>query len=248
MLKKDTDKTLFLATEDFVRSAVKNIELTPGPKGEQGEKGKTGDAGKSAYEIAIDQGFVGTEEEWLNSLQGPQGIKGEVGPEGPAGLDGTFDPEAIFEILNTEDKTVIGAINELSEIMKKYISTIETNIPMYYGFIPYEVSGTLKGYSEITMDMIQSENGSMISSKSTSKNKASVGYVPEGCYMVVAVPAVCNFKVYKDNGMGTKVEFNTTDTIGANGIKVMYGNVLYELYGEMALIAGERFIYIEPEN
>ena len=26
--------------------------------------------GKSAYEIAVDNGFVGTEEEWLESLQG----------------------------------------------------------------------------------------------------------------------------------------------------------------------------------
>lgn len=248
MMKKDTDKSLFLATEEFVRSAVKKIELTPGPQGEPGEKGETGAAGKSAYELAVDQGYVGTEEEWLSSLQGPQGVQGDVGPEGPAGLDGTFDPEAVFEILNTEDKTVIGAINELSEIMKKYITTIETNIPMYYGFIPFEVSGNLNSYAEITLEMIESEDSSVISSKSTSKNKASVGYVPEGAYIVVAVPAVCNFNVYKDNGMGTKVEFNNIDTIGANGIKVMYGSILYELYGEMSLISGERFIYIEPDN
>lgn len=29
-----------------------------------------GVAGKSAYEIAIEKGFLGTEEEWLNSLKG----------------------------------------------------------------------------------------------------------------------------------------------------------------------------------
>ena len=248
MLKKNTDKTLFLATEEFVRDAVKNIELTPGPKGDQGEKGNTGDNGKSAYEIAKELGYQGTEEEWLESLKGPQGIQGDVGPEGPAGLDGTFDPEAEFDVLNTEDKTVLGAINELSEIMKKYISTIETNTPMYYGFIPYSVSGKLNGYGDITLEMIQSEDGGMISSKSTNKNKASVGFVPEGCYIVVAVPAVCNFNVYKDNGMGMKVKFNTDDSIGANGIKVMYGNVLYELYGELALVSGERFIYIENKE
>lgn len=33
-------------------------------------KGDEGDSGKSAYEIAVENGFVGTEEEWLQSLQG----------------------------------------------------------------------------------------------------------------------------------------------------------------------------------
>lgn len=33
--------------------------------------------GKSAYEIALDNGFVGTEQEWLNSLKGTNGKNGE---------------------------------------------------------------------------------------------------------------------------------------------------------------------------
>lgn len=68
--------------------------------------------GASAYAVAVDNGFVGTEVEWLASLvgadgqdgsdgqdgdvgpvgqQGPQGIpgdQGEVGPQGPNGADG----------------------------------------------------------------------------------------------------------------------------------------------------------------
>lgn len=35
--------------------------------------------GKSAYEVAVMNGFEGTEEEWLASLVGPQGIQGEPG-------------------------------------------------------------------------------------------------------------------------------------------------------------------------
>lgn len=35
--------------------------------------GPPGDPGKSAYEIAVEHGFVGTEEEWLDSLVGPPG-------------------------------------------------------------------------------------------------------------------------------------------------------------------------------
>lgn len=38
-----------------------------------GEKGDPGDDGDSAYEIAVEHGFVGTEAEWLDSLKGKPG-------------------------------------------------------------------------------------------------------------------------------------------------------------------------------
>lgn len=41
--------------------------------------GGSGTAGKSAYEIAVDNGFVGTETEWLESLKGEPGVKGDNG-------------------------------------------------------------------------------------------------------------------------------------------------------------------------
>ena len=47
--------------------------------------GGAGEPGKSAYEIAVEHGFVGSEEEWLESLKGE---KGDTGPQGPPGADG----------------------------------------------------------------------------------------------------------------------------------------------------------------
>ena len=44
--------------------------------------------GRSAYEIAVDNGFEGTEAEWLASLTGPQGEKGDTGEQGPQGEKG----------------------------------------------------------------------------------------------------------------------------------------------------------------
>lgn len=41
----------------------------------------SGPAGPSAYQLAVEQGFVGTLAEWLDSLEGPEG------PEGPMGTD-----------------------------------------------------------------------------------------------------------------------------------------------------------------
>lgn len=40
--------------------------------------GKTGDPGNNAYEVAVLNGFVGTEEEWLASLEGDPGTSGSA--------------------------------------------------------------------------------------------------------------------------------------------------------------------------
>ncbi|WP_367986235.1 hypothetical protein AB1F57_05305 [Streptococcus sp. ZY1909104] len=47
---------------------LENIQLTPGP---QGLPDNDGQDGKSAYQIAVDNGFVGGEQEWLDSLKVP---------------------------------------------------------------------------------------------------------------------------------------------------------------------------------
>lgn len=50
------------------------------------EKGKDG---RSAYEIAVEHGFVGTETEWLESLKGVDGKNGTDGLPGKDGKNGT---------------------------------------------------------------------------------------------------------------------------------------------------------------
>ena len=56
------------------------------------QTGANGKDGRSAYEIAIENGFVGTAAEWLESLKGRDGINGKDGKDGADGLpskDGT---------------------------------------------------------------------------------------------------------------------------------------------------------------
>ena len=111
-------KIINLATEEYVNDLVENIELTPGPAGESGADGK------SAYQSAVEKGFEGTEEEWLESLKGE---KGE---------DGKFDMETLYDILQTEDKTVIGAINELFNLINKWMHPdCDVKAQMFYGII-----------------------------------------------------------------------------------------------------------------
>lgn len=60
-------------------------------KGKDGSDGKDGAPGKSAYEIAKEKGFEGTEQEWLVSLKGNDGLPGKDGSQGiqgPPGKDG----------------------------------------------------------------------------------------------------------------------------------------------------------------
>ena len=68
----------------------------------RGNGGGAGEPGKSAYEIAVEQGFEGDEQAWLESLkgekgdagpQGPTGPKGEPGEQGPAGEQGVEGPQ-----------------------------------------------------------------------------------------------------------------------------------------------------------
>lgn len=49
-------------------------------KGDKGDKGDNGADGASAYDVAVANGFQGTEQEWLDSLKGADGntpVKGE---------------------------------------------------------------------------------------------------------------------------------------------------------------------------
>lgn len=64
-----------------------------------GGGGGVGAPGPSAYEVAVTNGFEGSETEWLESLVGPKGdtgakgAKGDTGAQGPAGDTGPIGPE-----------------------------------------------------------------------------------------------------------------------------------------------------------
>lgn len=53
-----------------------------------GGGGEKGDSGDSAYEVAVANGFIGTEKEWLTSLVGKDGAKGDKGEQGIQGVQG----------------------------------------------------------------------------------------------------------------------------------------------------------------
>lgn len=66
-------------------TGARGPEGPQGPVGPRGPDGPQGPVGPSAYAVAVADGFVGTEAEWLASLVGPMG---DTGPKGDTGARG----------------------------------------------------------------------------------------------------------------------------------------------------------------
>ena len=68
-----------------------------GEPGTNGNDGQAGADGKSAYDIAVENGFNGTESEWLESLHGQDGQNGKNGQDGQPGANGN-DGKSAYQL------------------------------------------------------------------------------------------------------------------------------------------------------
>ena len=76
-------------TNVFASSCNSNQDTDSCPgSGIPGPAGPAGADGDSAYQVAVNNGFIGTEEAWLESLQGTDGVDGINGINGLDGKDG----------------------------------------------------------------------------------------------------------------------------------------------------------------
>ena len=114
-------------------------------------RGAAGEDGKSAYEIAVENGFEGTEEEWLASLKGQDGEDGKDGADGDKGDKG--DPGEKGEQGDKGDKGDKGDPGEKGEQGEG----IE-NITYSYGYNAEE--GYF--YTEITFILTNKEEKTVI--------------------------------------------------------------------------------------
>ena len=146
-----------------------------GPEGRPGKDGVIGRDGKSAYEIAVEQGFEGTEAEWIASL-------GSIGPKGDTPIKGVdyFTEQDIQDIaaqvpqpdlsnykkvihlssgtvLSTEDKQFLQNFadpyislfenNEITQFTKINICDIDLYIDDYLMSYFYINHNNVQGYS-----------------------------------------------------------------------------------------------------
>ena len=88
---KGADGTMTFA--DLTEDQKESLRGPQGIQGPKGDKGDNGVAGKSVYQIAVDNGYVGTESTWIASLKGVKGDKGDTGAQGPKGDKGEQGPK-----------------------------------------------------------------------------------------------------------------------------------------------------------
>lgn len=88
------------ADPEYIQQIVEAyLSANPPPPGEDG---------KSAYEIAVENGYLGTQTQWLESLRGepgpagPHGPKGDTGAQGPTGDTGPQGPAGHTPIKGTD--------------------------------------------------------------------------------------------------------------------------------------------------
>lgn len=114
-------------------------------KGEKGDKGDAGTNGKSAYEVAVANGYTGTQAQWLASLKGADGAPGK---DGSAGKDGqTWQPYIAddkhwhIRLINSVDMPAIvgvitqGDANDLTMDDSYRIDGTVANIPSTSGLL-----------------------------------------------------------------------------------------------------------------
>ena len=119
-------------SEETLQEVYRLIEeLTP-------QEGTQGLDGKSAYELAVEQGFEGTVIEYLESLKGEKGDKGDTGAKGAkgdkgdqgvAGADGKDGIDATNETIKNQNtglntKIWIGTQSEYDAVVTKDSDTL----------------------------------------------------------------------------------------------------------------------------
>lgn len=109
--------------------STSTFNIMNGAKGEQGIQGVQGEAGatgKSAYQIWLDEGNIGTEADFLTSLKGEQGPKGKTGatgPQGEQGVQGIQGPKG--DTGETGPQGAIGADGQSATITVGTVTTLD---------------------------------------------------------------------------------------------------------------------------
>lgn len=98
--------------------------------------------GKSAYAIAVAHGFKGSEQDWLDSLRGPQGPIGDPGPIGEPGPIGKPGPkgepgsaERAAELL--KNKNVYLPDASVETVLAKLVELLGDTIQVTYKQLEY---------------------------------------------------------------------------------------------------------------
>ena len=148
----------FVGTETEWLESLKGVDGLPGKDGKNGTDGLpgrdgidgiNGSDGKSAYIIAVEHGFTGTENEWLQSLKGTDG-KGGITPDMSVYATKTDIAELQKQIESISGISYISVFESGSDTLQKYGDSIYT----YYN----DGYRSLAGFAESYPHFCSAEN------------------------------------------------------------------------------------------
>jgi len=121
----------------FNRSSLEVVSLNAqgprGPRGLQGLTGSQGPSGLSAYQIAVNNGFVGTEQQWLDSLQPDTAVTSVNGQTGTVvltkttiGLGNVDNTSDANKPISTATQTALNNTQPLSTVLTNTTASFTT--------------------------------------------------------------------------------------------------------------------------
>lgn len=118
VIKTATSGLVDTYTIIYTNGTTTTFEVTNGEQGLQGAQGPQGETGKSAYEIAVEYGFQGTVEEWLESLKADNSTQDDQEENGENNTDVWEDVNVTIYVLvnrlnvrsaaDTKDSDILG--------------------------------------------------------------------------------------------------------------------------------------------
>ncbi|MFF4523459.1 hypothetical protein [Streptomyces bluensis] len=158
--------------------------------------------GDSAYEVAVKAGFAGTVEQWLASLVGPQGAKGDTGATGPRGATGPQGPQG--------PQGPAGAPGVVQSVNGKSAAAVVL-AAADVGAIPATAAGTANGVAQL--DASGKVPAAQLPATSGGGVRTVNGVTPDGSGNVTLTAANVSAIPAADEGAA-----NGVATLGADGI------------------------------
>ncbi|WP_239740252.1 hypothetical protein [Mammaliicoccus sp. P-M59] len=128
--------------QEVINHFSSNIEQYRGERGLQGIQGERGQDGKNAYELAKENGYMGSLSEWIDSLKGQKGDAGEINVKDSGKIplvlsNGAVDNKQsyndithyrVIEIGNIKQVIVYGNVKNLTDAISSHIGDLPSNI------------------------------------------------------------------------------------------------------------------------
>lgn len=226
------------------KDGVNGKDGADGKDGTNGVDGEDGSDGKSAYEIAVEHGYVGTESEWLASLKGKDGTDGTNGKDG---VDGKTPVKGEDYFTQSDIDEIVSEVE--SEIGTEFATT--ATVTALSADVDRHAFGSVSGSRNLwdekwELGMYSHANGSKQPASTSIRNVNPIKIAPNANFRMVSPVSIRVF--YYDSNhsyISTVIEnggFTTPNN--AHYMCFQYGVTSYE--NNIAIVEGNAVTPYEP--